>query len=100
MARKPPVNPTERRPERSLSLVPSGNDGAPPVRRYRLNSLSGVRREMAQIYKQARTGELDLADACKYGYLLTTLGKLSESELIEDRLGRLERTLEERGHDH
>ncbi len=96
MVRKTPITHTKRAPECSLSLVPSGNDGAPPVKRYRLNSLGGIRREMAQIYKLARTGELPLADACRYGYLLTTLGKLSESELIEDRLKRLERTLGEK----
>jgi hypothetical protein len=58
--------------------------------------LGGIRKEMASVYRLARTGELELADACRYGYLLTTLGKLSESELIEARLIRLEHTLEER----
>ncbi len=100
MTRKTPITHTERTPTPPLSLVASGNDGTPPVRRYRLNSLGGIRREMAQIYKLARTGELELADACKFGYLLTTLGKLSESELIEGRLVRLEHTLEERDNEH
>jgi hypothetical protein len=49
---------------------------------------------MASVYRLARTGDMELADACKYAYILTTLGKLSEAELLEDRLSRLEQCVE------
>jgi len=90
MAHKHFENHPKRTPKRALALVPNeiAIDPHPDV--FRLNSMGGVRREMIQIYKLARTGELPLPDACKYGFLLSTLAKLSESELLEDRLARLE----------
>lgn len=62
----------------------------PTPRRFELNTLRGIRREMGAVYKLARTGEMQLADACRYAYLLSTLSKISESELLEQRLDRLE----------
>ncbi len=96
MARKRSLNPTERRPARSLSLVPSAEHSDPTPRRYRLGSMCGIRRELSQVYRLARSGELELSNACRFAYLLSTLSKISEAELLEDRLARLEHTLEEK----
>jgi len=85
-------SPVDGQTDRPLALVPHGKPRHPTPR---LNSLRSIRRELASVYRLARRGELALADACKLGYLLSTLGKLSESELLEDRLARLEHTLED-----
>jgi len=95
VARKPPLTPTKRTSDRPLALVPSGKSKDPTPRRFSLNTLRGIRRELGQVYRLAREGELDLAAACKLGYLLSTLAKVSESELLEDRLSRLERAVSE-----
>lgn len=99
MTRERSKDPANRDPDAPVRLVPGGKRRDPTPRRFQLNSLRGIRREMGQIYRLARTGELDVAEACRYAYLLTTLGKLSESELLEDRLSRLEQTLEEKRYD-
>jgi hypothetical protein len=65
-----------------------------------LGSLRGIRRELAAVYRLARVGELQLADATKLAYLLQALGKLSEVELIEGRLQRIEEAMEGQGHDN
>jgi len=100
MARKTPITRTKRTPERSLSLVASGKNSDPTPRRYRLGTMSGIRRELSQVYKLARSGELELQDATKLAFILSTLSKISEAELLEDRLVRLESTLEARENDH
>ncbi len=100
MARKRSLNPTERRPERPLTLVPSAEHSDPAPRRYRLGTMGGIRRELSQVYKLARSGELELQDATKLAYLLSTLSKISEAELLEDRLARLEHTLEQQNDKH
>ena len=96
MVRKTPITHTKRTPERSLSLVSSAEHSDPTPRRYRLGTMGGIRRELSQVYKLARSGELELQDATKLAYLLSTLSKISEAELLEDRLTRLEHTLEEK----
>jgi hypothetical protein len=99
MRRKPPLNPSKRGVKRPLTLIPGGKAIDPTPRRFELNSLRGIRRELAAVYRLARVGELQLVDATKLAYLLSTLGKLSETELLEDRLKRLELNMEEREND-
>lgn len=100
MTRKRSLNPSKRGADRPLALVPTTKAIDPTPRRFELNTLRGIRRELSAVYRLARIGELPLPDACKLGYLLVSLGKLSESELIENRLSRLEHTLEERNNDN
>ena len=66
-------------------------DPTPP--KIKLNSIGDVRREMGTIYREARAGKLDIADAGRLAYVLTAVGKLIEVELIEQRLAELERKL-------
>lgn len=86
-------DPQDRNGGGALTVVPSGKRRYPTPRR--LNSLKSIRRELADVYRLARRGEMELADACKFGYLLSTLGKLSEAELLEDRLARIEERINE-----
>lgn len=96
MTREPSQTPSKRTADKPLSLVPREERSPPtPPRRFRLNDMKGIRRELAGVYREARQGGLDLAAACKLGYLLSTLAKVSEAELLEDRLARLESSINE-----
>ncbi len=97
---KTPITDTKRTPDRSLSLVPSATNSDPTPKRYRLGTMGGIRRELSQVYRLARSGKLELQDATKLAFILSTLSKISESELIEDRLMRLESNMEERENDN
>jgi hypothetical protein len=63
-----------------------------PVRQRKpeLNTLRGVRREMAYIYRQAESGQRDSAEASRLVYMLASIGKQLELTEIEERLLKLE----------
>ncbi len=96
MARKRLEHPSKHGADRKLTLVRTTKAVNPTPRRFELSTLRGIRRELSAVYRLARVGELELQDACKLCYMLTSMGKLSESELLEDRLRRLELNMEER----
>ena len=56
----------------------------------RLDSVAGIRRELARVYTEARRGELDTNEASKLGNLLAVLHRIIEGSALEDRLARLE----------
>jgi hypothetical protein len=62
----------------------------PPVRVGRMDTASGVLREMTKIYRAARRGELPLADACRLTYMLQSMGRLFETTELERRMKALE----------
>ena len=69
----------------TLALVP-----APQRRKAQLNSLEGVRREMARVYREAEAGKRDTADASKLTFMLGQIGKILELTEIERRVDALE----------
>ena len=56
----------------------------------RLDSVAGVRRELARLYVEARRAELDVSDASKLANVLAVLSRILESSVIEERLSALE----------
>ena len=68
----------------TLTVIPTGR------RRAVLNTLGGVRREMARIYREAEAGKRDTAEATKLVYILGQIGKALELAEIEARLKTLE----------
>lgn len=68
----------------TLTVIPTGR------RRAVLNTLGGVRREMARIYREAESGKRDTAEATKLVYILGQIGKALELAEIEARLKALE----------
>jgi hypothetical protein len=66
----------------------------PPVKgvRYRakLDSLGDVKREMAKVYREARSGILDVQDSTKLVWVLQAVGKVIESSDLEKRIEILE----------
>lgn len=66
----------------------------PPVKgaRYRakLDSLQDVKREMAKLYRESRSGVLDVQDATKLTWMLQAVGKVIEGSDLEKRIEKLE----------
>jgi hypothetical protein len=68
-----------------LSAIPT-----PPIK---LASIEEIRREMARVYRDARTATTDTADASRLVYILTSIAKMIEIGQFEQRLAEIERRL-------
>jgi hypothetical protein len=66
----------------------------PRKRRHhvRLASIQDVQDELARLYRAARAGELDTADASRLGFLLVSLGKIMKDSDLEARITELEQS--------
>ena len=60
--------------------------------RYRcqLETMGDVKREMAKVYREARSNMIDVSDGSKLVYTLGTIGKVIEGGEFEKRLEALE----------
>ncbi len=58
--------------------------------RCKLDTMQDVKREMAKVYREARSGMLDVADGSKLVYMLGTIGKVIEGSDLEQRVEVLE----------
>ena len=65
----------------------------PPPPRVRLDTMARVRRELARVYREARAGTLEVADASKLANILQIMGRMIEASEVEARLDALERRL-------
>ncbi|MGL4961455.1 MAG: hypothetical protein ACRC67_09495 [Inquilinus sp.] len=61
-----------------------------PPRIRRLTSVGAVAGELAHVYRMARRGELDVADASRLANILSLLRQALEVGRIEERLDQLE----------
>ena len=59
----------------------------------RLATAADIRREMADLYRQARAGHVDIADASRLGYLLSQLAQMVRIDDLDQRTAALERAL-------
>ena len=75
-----------------IRLEPAKACRQPPT--PRLDSITGVRRELARLYREARANSMDVSDASKLAHILQILGRMIEGADLERRLGELERRLE------
>ncbi|OAP87413.1 hypothetical protein A4H96_14190 [Acidithiobacillus ferrooxidans] len=69
---------------------------SPEINRHpspRLGTAAEVRMEMARLYREARTGQMEVSDATKLAYLLTQLATLMRIDDLEQRTAALERIL-------
>jgi hypothetical protein len=64
----------------------------PHVKRYRceLDSVSDVKREMAKVYREARSGIIGIQDATRLTWCLQAVAKVIETSEIEKRIESLE----------
>lgn len=77
----------------------TGNAGAsastpPPVKpkRYRakLSSVADVNREIQRVYRECRSGLLDVSDGSKLAHILSLIARIHETSDLEARLAALE----------
>lgn len=61
-----------------------------PTPQLKLATIEDCRREMARVYRDARTGQTDTADASRLVYMLTSIAKMIEVGQLEQRLIALE----------
>jgi hypothetical protein len=64
----------------------------PQVTRYRakLDTMQDVRREMAKVYRESRSGVVEVVDGTKLVWMLQALGKVIEGSDLEKRIEILE----------
>lgn len=67
-----------------------------PRGRLRLGSLREVRREMAKVYAEARSGEMKTDVASRLVYILTQLSNLIRDSELEQRVQELEQEIARR----
>lgn len=67
-----------------------------PRPRSRLTTIREVRREMAKVYAEARTGELRTDVATRLVYILTQISNLIRDSELEQRVQQLEQELAKR----
>jgi hypothetical protein len=63
----------------------------PPPRAINLHNLDAVRREMARVYRDMRTHQIDSQDGARFVFALSQIAKMFEMCDLEQRIGRLER---------
>lgn len=73
------------------------SDNKPCPRFGRLDTMAGIRGELAKLYKQARRGDVEVGDATKFAFILRTLAEMVASERLEGRIGDLEETAKQAG---
>lgn len=57
----------------------------------KLDSLQDVRREMAKVYREARSGIIEAQDGTKLVWILAAVGKVVEGSDLEKRIDELEK---------
>lgn len=72
------------------SVTPQLVTVTPTPARVRLNNIREVRREMAKVYSEARSGMLRKDDATRLVYILTQLSNLIRDSELEERVVALE----------
>ncbi len=61
-----------------------------------LKTADDVRIEMAKVYRGAKSGDINTADATKLVYILSQIGRMIETNEIQTRVEAVERVLTER----
>ncbi|MDD2661631.1 MAG: hypothetical protein PHY54_18425 [Methylococcales bacterium] len=59
--------------------------------RCKLDTMQDIKREMAKVYREARSGVVDVQDATKLTWCLQAVAKVIETSDLEKRIEELER---------
>lgn len=65
-----------------------------PCPKINLHDAHAIRRELATLYRDARSGRVDARDATRLAYILDMLRKAYETCVLQDRLEQIEKTIE------
>ena len=71
--------------------VIAGNPTPRKTTRLRLANIKDVRREIAAVYKEARTGVMPTQEATRLVYMLISLGNMIRDSELEQRITELEK---------
>ncbi|MCC8995966.1 MAG: hypothetical protein LM517_02660 [Nitrosomonas sp.] len=74
----------------SLQIIEGEVLQALPTPQIRLATIEDCRREMARVYRDARTLRIDSQDASRFVYMLTQIAKMHEINDLVKRLEALE----------
>ena len=79
----------------SAEIAAVSNTPSPPIihkasRRVRLASIRDIKKELASIYRLAKSGQIGTQTATRLAYLLDLMARLVERGDIEDRIAALE----------
>lgn len=67
----------------------------PTSRQIKLVTVMDCKREMARVYRDSRTGRIDIQDGTRLVYMLAQIGKLIEVSELENRIELLEKAQHE-----
>lgn len=81
-------NEPEPTPDTSFRRTPT------PTHRLALSSLAGIRREMAKVYSDSRSGSLPTPDGSRLIFMLSKIGELVSECDLEKRIQALEELAE------
>ncbi|MHB1927020.1 MAG: hypothetical protein ACYCRD_07120 [Leptospirillum sp.] len=85
-------------PKNQLEIIDTQSqiDTSPPRHWTKLSDLVSVRREMGLVYRQAKSGKIDVQDATRLTYILSQIARVLESEELSRRAELIESIMEER----
>ena len=59
--------------------------------RAKLDTIRDIKNEMSKVYREARSGKIDISDSTKLVYILNTIGKTIVDSELEQRIEALEK---------
>jgi len=71
----------------------------PPTTRINLHDAHAIRRELASVYRDMRSGKIDSSDGTKLGYVLNMLLRAYESCVLQEKIESIETVITTRSKD-
>jgi len=71
----------------------------PPTTRINLHDAHAIRRELASVYRDMRSGRLETQDGTRLSYVLNQLLRAYESCVLQDKIEAIETTINTRQKD-
>lgn len=79
------------------SNVAQGELVKPTPSKIDLRNSHAIRRELASVYRDMRSGKVDAADGTKLAYVLDMIRKCYETSVLENRFEQIEAIIKSRG---
>lgn len=73
-----------------------GNLVDPTPSKIALHNATSIRRELASVYRDMRSGTIETQDGTRLAYVLDMMRKAYETEQLEKRLNEVEKILDNR----
>ena len=74
-----------------VTVDQDGNGLTPTPPKIDLRDAQAIRRELARVYRDMRSGRIDTSDGTKLAYVLDMIRKAYETGILEERITQLER---------